>query len=402
MNKKMILAACVAACVMTGCEKKEKEPDGGVGKILIGTTVKNPDGMSGSSYIQLIPSLSGNVDNSNAIQMSFSSPIEVVGNDVFVLSTMGSDATHEVMKYTYRAGQTLGVPQRLALPPASMAGNIVAVNDQKAYIPLYSIGKVWVINPKTMQKTGEIDLKKYAHKDANVDPACGLIRDGYYYLALNQIDVKWQPYPDYMQVDVAVIDVKADTVVKIASEKTSGLIFPTRPMFKNMIFTDEKNDMYIACAGYFGYFPGNRKNGFVCIPAGRDEFDPARTWDVSQTVIEGTAENYKPASVYNCKYLGGGKVAAFVCIQELNGENAYTARNSMAVLIDLKARTIRKIDGIPFTDGHSVFIETYKNQIVFSSYGKDKVGFFTCNFDGSNVQFTLGTVGNPAFMHSFE
>ena len=74
----------------------------------------------------------------------------------------------------------------------------------------------------------------------------------------------------------------------------------------------------------------------------------------------------------------------------------------MAVLIDLKARTIRKIDGIPFTDGHSVFIETYKNQIVFSSYGKDKVGFFTCNFDGSNVQFTLGTVGNPAFMHSFE
>ena len=86
MNKKMILAACVAACVMTGCDKDNNQSiaDGGTGKILIGTTVKNPDGQSGSSYMQLIPSLSGNVDNSNAIQLSFSSPIEVVGNDVFV------------------------------------------------------------------------------------------------------------------------------------------------------------------------------------------------------------------------------------------------------------------------------------------------------------------------------
>lgn len=405
MNKKMMLAACVAACVMTGCEKENDKPvpDGGTGKFLIGTTVKNPDGMSGSSYFQFLPSLSGNVNNSNAIQVGFASPIEVIGNDIFVLSSMGIDATHQVIKYTYRPGQTLGTPVTLGLPPNSMAGSVIRVNDRKAYIPLYTIGRVWIIDPQTMQKTGEIDLASYAHGDASPEPAYGLVHGGYCYLPLDQINEQYMPYAGYQQVDVAIIDIQTDKVVKIASEKTTGLTFPTRPMLKNMIFTNEQNDLYMACTGYFGFSPDNKKNGFVCIPSGKDEFDTSKSWDISETVIEGTAENYRPASVYNCKYLGNGKVAAYVCIAELTDpKNKYTARNTMAVLVDLKAKTIRKIDGIPLTDGHSVFIDTYGNQVIFGAYGESKVGFFTCNSDGSNVQHILTTAGNPVFMHSFE
>jgi hypothetical protein len=406
MNKKMMLAACVAACVMTGCEKENDKPvpDGGTGKFLIGTTVKNPDGMSGSSYFQLLPSLSGNVNNSNAIQVGFASPIEVIGNDIFVLSTSGKDATHQAIKYTYRPGQTLEPPVTLGLPPNSMAGSVIRVDDRKAYIPLYTTGRVWIIDPQAMQKTDEIDLTSHAHGDASPEPAYGLVRDGYYYLPLDQINEQYMPYDDYQQVDVAVIDIQTDKVVKIASEKTTGLTFPTRPMLKNMIFTDEQNDLYMACTGYFGFSPDNKKNGFVCIPSGKDEFDTSKSWDISETVIEGTAPgNYKSASVYNCKYLGNGKLAAYVCIAELTDpNNKYTSRNTMAVLVDLKAKTIRKIDGIPLTDGHSVFIDTYRNQVVFGAYGESKVGFFTCNFDGSNVQHILTTAGNPVFMHSFE
>lgn len=57
----------------------------------------------------------------------------------------------------------------------------------------------------------------------------GILRDGLYYLPLDQIGENWMPFADYRQVDVAVIDTKTDKVVKVISEKTSGLCFPTRP-----------------------------------------------------------------------------------------------------------------------------------------------------------------------------
>lgn len=43
----------------------------------------------------------------------------------------------------------------------------------------------------------------------------------------------------------------------------------------------------MACTGYFGYDPTYLKNGFVCIPAGKQEFDETKTWDMSNTSIEG-------------------------------------------------------------------------------------------------------------------
>lgn len=405
MNKKMILAACVVACITTGCERENNNSSvvGGNGTILIETTVKNPDGMSGSSYIQLVPSLSGSIDNSNAIQLNFGDPISIIGNDVFTFPSFGREGSQQLRKYSYDvSSKSLQTPQTMDVTPGAGAYNLTSVTDEKAYMPLYNLGTVWIINPKTMQKTGEIDLKPYAHVDASAEPAIGRIYNGKYYLPLDQISGDYQPYNDYQQTDVAIIDINTDKVLKMVSEKTTGLTFPTRPFLKDMIFIDEQNDLYIACTGYFGFSPNNRKNGFVCISTTNDEFDTSKSWDISETIIEGSSEKYKPSSVLNCKYLGGGKVAAYVCIQELNTANPYTARNAMAVIIDLKAKTIKKVEGIPYTDGHSIFIDTYKNQVVWSSYGENQVGFFTTDFNGGNVALALVTSGGPTFMHSFE
>jgi len=155
----------------------------------------------------------------------------------------------------------------------------------------------------------------------------------------------------------------------------------------------------MACTGYFGYDPTYLKNGFVCIPAGKQEFDEAKTWDISSTNIEGSS--YKPATVFNCKYIGNGKLAAYVGILELNGNNPYTARNSMAVMIDLNTKTIKKIEGIPYTDGHSVAIEYHNGEVLFAAYGVDASGIFAYNPVTGNVRQALSTSGNIAFMHFF-
>ena len=260
-KKSWLLAAMsVTMLLAASCDNNngdEPAPDnllGGEGNILIGTTVKNADGASGQSYLQQIPSLSGTLAMNKGIQIGFAASISVWGNDVFVFPEFGNNGKQAVEKYEH-SPKGLKKVGEMQIIPNSYPVNLTRVSDDKAYIPLYNLGKVMVVNPKTMTKTGEIDLSRYAHKDNCADPSYGIVRDGIYYLPLDQIGTNWMPYEDCRQVDVALIDTKTDKVLKVISEKSGGLCFPTRPFLKDMIFTDEQNDLYIACAGYFGYNP---------------------------------------------------------------------------------------------------------------------------------------------------
>lgn len=406
------LIALSAIVLATVSCKKDPIPEetllGGAGNILIETVVKNPDGKSGSSYLQQIPALSGSINNSKAIQIGFSSFVATYENNVFVFPGFDETGTQSLVKYT-RTPKGLKKESEMQLVPGAAIANLTKVNEEKAYMPIYALGRVWIINPKTMTKTGEIDLKEYAHGDVSADPAHGIIRDGKYYLPLNQINAGWMPHDDYRQADVAVIDTQTDNVLKVTSETESGLCFPTRPHLKNMIFTTETNDIWMACAGYFGYNPKYRENGFVCIPSGTDEIDASKSWEISKTDIKGTEheENgvqvcYKPAAVYNCKYLGNGKLAAYVCVTEFNGINPQTAKNAMAVEIDLNAKTIQKIEGLPLSDHFSIYIETYKDEVIFASFGNDVSGAFSYNPKTKATKQVLTTEGNLYFMHFFD
>ena len=409
MYSKFFLTLCACAVLGTACKKDEKEEEAKAytskssGKYLLETSVKNEDGMSGVSYIQLTDKLEGSIGNTQGEQIEFGASVQVAGNDVYLFDTM--KGVGGITRWSYDpATKKLTKGTNLPAPAGSMVGHLEKVSDTKAYLPLYGQGVVWIINPKTMEKTGEIALNQYAHGDTNPEPAMGLIRDGKYYVCLNQVDSGqgWQPYADYQQSDVAIIDIQTDKVEKIASEKATGLTFPTRPMSQcsGMLFTNEAGDLYAATVGYFGFNPNNTKCGFICIPKGATEFDTNRSWDISTTPIEGY--EHKAATVINTQYIGNNKVAAYVGIRELNGQNPYIAKNVMAVIIDLSAKTIKKIDGIPFSDGHSIAIGKLENKAVFAAFGTDKAGLFTFDPTTGAVQQVLSTVGNPAYFHAFK
>ena len=408
MYSKVFLTVCSLALLSVSCKKDDNNNSESAiiskssGKHLLETSVKNPDGMSGSSYIQLFNTLSGSLNNSQAEQIEFGSSVQVEGNDVYLFDTM--KGVGGIVRWTYDP-TTQKLTKGATLPGISnsMVGHLEKVSATKAYVPMYTQGVVWIINPQTMQKTGEINLAQYAHGDASPEPAMGILRDGKYYLCLNQINpgAGWQPYADYQQCDVAIINPQTDVVEKVVSETTTKLTFPTRPMAqcKGMLFTNEAGDIYMATAGYFGYSKDNTKCGFLCIPKGSTEFDSSKSWDISTTTIAGTT--YKPASVYNCQYIGNGKAVAYVGIVELGGANPYTAKNAMAVLIDLSAKTISQINGIPLTDGHSIFITKHNGNILFGAFGTDKIGLFAYNPTTGAVEQVLTTTGNPAFFHAF-
>ena len=410
MYSKVFLTVCSLALLTVGCKKDDNNTTqnilkGGSGKYLLETSVKNPDGMSGSSYLQLFSKLSGSIDNLQAEQIEFGSSIQVEGKSVYLFDTM--KGVGGITQYTYDpTTKKLTKGANLAGLSNSMVGHLEKVSATKAYVPMYTQGVVWIINPQTMQKTGEIDLAKYAHGDSSPEPAMGIIRDGKYYLCLNQINpgAGWQPYADYQQCDVAIIDPQTDVVEKVVSETTTKLTFPTRPMAqcKGMLFTNEAGDLYIATAGYFGYSKDNTKCGFLCIPKGKTEFDSSKSWDISTTPIAGTKyKPYKPASVYNCQYIGNGKAVAYVGIVELGGANPYTAKNAIAVLINFNNKSISQIRGVPLTDGHSILITKLKDRVLFGAFGTDKRGLFDFNPATETVEQVLSTTGNPAFFHEF-
>lgn len=306
------------------------------------------------------------------------------------------------MKYTYNGTKLLTKTASLQLPPMSGTYNMVKVSDEKAYAPMFNLGKILIFNPRTMIKTGEIDLAQYATGDNNPDPAYPFIRDGLLYVPLDQLGANWMPDHENKQVDVAIIDTQTDEVAKIASETASGMTFPTRPFLENMIFTDEKNDLYITCVGGFGMDSRLAETGLVCIRSGETEFDPSASWEMSQLTIAGTS--YKVGSLTNAKYIGNGKLCAWVAIPELINNNPYTAKYSMAVLADMNAKTVQRIDGIPLSDGHSIFIETHDNLVVFGVYGDTQAGFFTYNPTTGEVSDgpVIATTGNPVYMYWFE
>jgi hypothetical protein len=391
--------------LMASCESNSSdEPTadnllGGEGNILVEATVKNADGASGMSYIEQVSDLSGTLNLAKGVQIGFSGTLSVEGNNIYVFPEFGTSGKQVITKYEHTP-KGLKLAGELQIVPNSYPVNLTQVSADKAYVPMYNLGKVMVVNTSTFTKVGEIDLTQYAHKDNSAEPSYGIVRDGLYFLPLDQVGTNWMPYDDHRQVDIAVIDIKTDKLLQVISEKESGLCMPTRPFLKDMIFTDENNDIYVTCIGYFGYSPLDIKNGFVCIPSGKLEFDESKTWDISNTAIEGST--YKSTSIYNSKYIGNGKVAAYVGVQELMSDNPYTARNSMAVIIDLKTKTIKKVEGVPYTDGHSVAIEYHNGEVLFASCGADASGVFAYNPITGVVRHILSTSVNVAFMHFFD
>lgn len=405
MKTNLLKSICLSILFagLVSCESNEPNVTENSGTVLIQTTVKNPDGASGSSYMQLISDFSKQtVGNANSIQVGYSAGIVVYGSDVFVTPEFGKDGTQELEKYSYTSERTLKKTGSLILPSMSGAYGLVKYNNEKAYIHMYNLGKMLIINPATMVKTGEIDLTSYAFGDNNPDPSYPIIRDGLLYVPLNQNSSSWMPYPEHKQSDVVIIDISTDKVVKLISETKSGLTFPVRPALREMIFKDENNDIYIACAGGFGLDPRFPETGLLCIPAGKTEFDDSKSWDLSQTPIEGT--NYKPGSLSSCKYIGNGKLCAYITISELIGNNPYTSRYMLAVIIDMKNKTIKKIEGIPISDGFSALIETYNSQVVFCASGDKVSGFFSYDPVSGKVSDSpvITTSGNPTFIHFFQ
>ena len=403
------VAAIFAALCLNSCDKNDPDNPiaGGSGKILLTTALPNATGMDGTVYMQLIdePILGKTMatNNNNGINVPFGSSYPmIIGQEVYVFPSYHLTMDkNELIKYR----RTNGILQRegsLQLPANNSANNLVKLSSTKAYLSLAGLGLIYIFNPETMQKTGEINLTSLGIQDNNPDIGIMIERDGYVFAGLSQMVGGWTSPENYKQADVAVIDTKTDKLVKMISEKTSGFSQATRPIDPKSLFMDEKGDIYISCLGNFGMVAGH-KAGILRIKKGETDFDPTYHWTITGASIEG--EEKVAGFAASICYAANGKAYGYIDIPGYYkpGETGHGAIASRAVVFDLYNQKMKKIEGLDLSNGYGVLVSKYKDGLAIANASTTTKGIYYLNpqTDKINPIPMITTIGNPMAIEWF-
>lgn len=257
-----------------------------------------------------------------------------------------------------------------ALPGNSGTSIMCPVSETKAYLANWNIGSIDIFNPSTLQRLGRIDLNEYAQKGARVTPADMIIRDGYLFVGLNQIDATYMPVQG--QADLAIIDIKTDKVLKVISDKRQ-LAFPTRPFISGALTLDEQGDIYVNCLGTFGMGKPELHAGLLRIRKGQLDFDTSYILDLSKLSIEGS--QYKAQCLSSIAYIGQGKALAYATINELAPDyltNPYQTMTQQLVELDLYKQTLRVVPGLTPSKASAFALVYDGGQYVYVAHSDTK------------------------------
>ncbi len=375
----MASAILLVSFTMTGCRKPKPQPEPTQGKydLAVVSMLANPDGMSGTSWLQIIDGLSEkNVTNAKARQIGFGMPpMGVIGNDIYTIPDYGASNTFE--KWTRSKDGSLTKTAEMELPVNSFASHGLLVSAEKGYLGTMT-GKVLIFNPTTMQLTGDIDISSYAIEGVLV-PAIGapFVDGDKVYMPLWQVDANRMPVGDPM-IDMLVVDLKTDTVIKRIQETNSGLTNAGYPYgIQRNCFKDEMGDIYYIAGGAFSINP-KYKSGILRIKNGSTEIDPGYNWVFNDQTIEG--ENGKASWLVATHYLGNGKLFGYADVPDYWTNPAMPDwvhdRSIISVEIDIWNKTVKKLP-IPHTCAYSTHVSSYDDQMLFSVWGEQGSGFYT-------------------------
>lgn len=342
-----------------------------------------------NTYVSLLKDLNvGSLKTDDAL---------VVGKGAFTFVNEGKvyvTDTERLYKYVPKDGKLVQEGNTLMLPNGAKAMYVTFASAQKAYVSCLGLGKVWIINPSTMTKTGEIDLSNYSlgkrSGDNNPDPGASVIRDGILYVALNQLTSAWSCEAGAY---VALIDIKTDKPIKVISDSRATMSSGMTPAGDP--FVDEKGDIYFYCVAMFGYQSGV-KEGFLRIKKGEQEFDKSYCFTLADVKLDGVKGN-KTSYAYNKVYGGKGKVYGYLNIPGAasNPPDYVHDKSFQAFEINLYDKTCKKMD-FTGTTGWAASICKSGNDIIFGMSTDKGMGYSVYHMnDGSYENVKVKTSGAP-------
>jgi hypothetical protein len=358
----------VVACLGSACGDNNDKAAASAGDLLVVANLEK------SAFIGITSLSSAGHDLSASHEVGTYPAVSVRGRRV-LLTAQGD----EVLSFTQESDESLAKGQTLPLAAGSKATGTLFASDDKAYVSLSGAGKVLVIDPRSMTKTGEIDLSSLGEGDMNPDPAALFIRSGKLYVGL------WQetgPYNWRPEATLAIIDVATDKLDKSINDKRVGMASSTDDANGGFIL-DDKGDLYVYCVGAYGFDPKHR-HGFLRIPAGQTEFDPGYVFDMTDLPVD--VPGNKIDYLHLFRFVGGARVfgTGDVPSQASKPPNYATDFTMQVVDIDLAKKTMVTAP-LPRSSGMSGALELVGDKLVVALAAKAGSGLYVYDFVGDGT-----------------
>ena len=349
-----------------------------------------------NTYISLFKDLSiSSLNTDNALVLPKGAFTFVYKNKIYVTDT------EHLYKYIPKDGILVQEGNTMLFPSGAKATYITFLSEKKAYVSCLGLGKVWIIDPSSMTKTGEIDLSGYSlgklAGDNNPEPCASIIRDGILYVTLCQLK---SAYSCEKGAHIALIDTKTDKPIKMISDPRATMASSMTPAGDP--FVDEKGDIYFYCVAMFGYQPG-AKEGFLRIKKGEQDFDNSYCFTLADVNLEGVKGN-RTSYVYNKVYGGNGKVYGYLNIPGAasNPPDYVHDKSFQAFEINLYDKTCKKMD-LEGTTGWAASVCKSGDDIVFGMSTDKGTGYFVYHMDdGSYEKLKVKVSGAPYMLHELK
>ena len=349
-----------------------------------------------NTYISLFKDLSvGSLNTDNALVLPKGAFTFVYKNKIYVTDT------EHLYKYIPKDGILVQEGNTMLFPSGAKATYITFLSEKKAYVSCLGLGKVWIIDPSSMTKTGEIDLSGYSlgklAGDNNPEPCASIIRDGILYVTLCQLK---SAYSCEKGVHIALIDTKTDKPIKMISDPRATMASSMTPAGDP--FVDEKGDIYFYCVAMFGYQPGV-KEGFLRIKKGEQDFDNSYCFTLADVNLEGVKGN-RTSYAYNKVYGGNGKVYGYLNIPGAasNPPDYVHDKSFQAFEINLYNKTCKKMN-FSGTVGWATSICKSGNNIIFGMSTDQGMGYSVYHMDdGSYEKLKVKVSGAPYMLHELK
>ena len=349
-----------------------------------------------NTYISLFKDLNvSSLNTDNALVLPKGAFTFVYKNKIYVTDT------EHLYKYIPKDGILVQEGNTMLFPSGAKATYITFLSEKKAYVSCLGLGKVWIIDPSSMTKTGEIDLSGYSlgklAGDNNPEPCASIIRDGILYVTLCQLK---SAYSCEKGAHIALIDTKTDKPIKMISDPRATMASSMTPAGDP--FVDEKGDIYFYCVAMFGYQPGV-KEGFLRIKKGEQDFDNSYCFALADVNLEGVKGN-RTSYAYNKVYGGNGNVYGYLNIPGAtsNPPDYVHDKSFQAFEINLYNKTCKKMN-FSGTVGWATSICKSGNNIIFGMSTDQGMGYSVYHMDdGSYEKLKVKVSGAPYMLHELK
>lgn len=387
IKNQLLYAALVGGLLFTSCKKDETGGDSNPDTnkksgYLVSTVSYNTNNSSYfAGYYEDAPS--GNIDITQETAFNYFYPITSYGNASFSQSLDGTNGLDRVVVNAEGEITTEGT----IITPSFLCGVEIISDEIGVYSERSSPGKLFTFNPTTMEKTGEINMTGatvISENDQNVYYIFAYReQDNTLFAALYTNSTGTTQFYDATSIYVEVIDMNTKT--RVSTAQIDGFMDPySRGNLDAMV--DEQGNVYFMAQGSYGLdgalgglgfpVPQVSRPALLKIPAGSTQFDESYSFNPIEALDPSYSEmlvqvavgitygangigyacvsgkNYDNPRIYELIQKYAAQTITQAEIAELYDLIIY-AEGQKWVKIDLNARSVTEISGIPFSAGFS-------------------------------------------------